>query len=314
MKLLQKGDQGDDVKKLQKLLISKGYDCGFSGIDGVFGIGTYNAVKAFQGSHNLEQTGIVDPATWASLNTNKVHFGFPTLRGGDKGDNVKKLQRALISKGFSCGPNGEDGYFGNDTYLAVKSFQGSYNLKQDGVVGPATWMLLNTKFVRRLPPTLKFGDKGDNVIKLQELLISKGYECGPSGVDGIFGVETVNAVKAFQENHNIGKDGVVGPATWSILATNIISHIPPTLRGGEKNNSVKKLQEMLIAKGYDCGSKGSDGVYGNKTFDAVKAFQRDHNLEQNGIVGPMTWTVLFSAPNKTSLNDIVNDRIKFMRS
>jgi peptidoglycan hydrolase-like protein with peptidoglycan-binding domain len=35
-----------------------------------------------------------------------------------------------------------------------------------------------------------------------------------------------------------------------------------------------------------------DGKYGSHTMDAVKVFQRRHNLEDDGLVGPRTWAAL----------------------
>jgi murein L,D-transpeptidase YcbB/YkuD len=51
-----------------------------------------------------------------------------------KDNNVIKVQQKL---GISA-----DGYFGNNTLDAVKKFQGNNGLKQDGIVGPATWAKL----------------------------------------------------------------------------------------------------------------------------------------------------------------------------
>ncbi|MDS0526629.1 peptidoglycan-binding protein [Clostridium sp. SHJSY1] len=49
-----------------------------------------------------------------------------TLRMGSQGEEVKKLQNLLISKGYSCGPYGADGDFGQGTYdavVALKQYQ-----------------------------------------------------------------------------------------------------------------------------------------------------------------------------------------------
>ena len=69
----------------------------------------------------------------------------------------------------------------------------------------------------------------------------------------------------------------------------------PTLRKGSKGDWVKKLQSELIALGYSCGSKGADGIYGNDTVGAVKAFQKASGLKVDGIAGPKTWEALNAA-------------------
>ena len=64
------------------------------------------------------------------------------------------------------------------------------------------------------------------------------------------------------------------------------------LREGSYNDTVKALQRMLYAMGYDLGSNPIDGDFGSKTDAAVRAFQRKHNLDVDGIVGQDTWTKL----------------------
>jgi hypothetical protein len=66
-------------------------------------------------------------------------------------------------------------------------------------------------------PTLRKGSRGEYVILLQTELTNRGYSCGSSGVDGIFGNGTLAAVKAFQNDHGLTADGIVGPKTWSAL-------------------------------------------------------------------------------------------------
>jgi peptidoglycan L-alanyl-D-glutamate endopeptidase CwlK len=59
-----------------------------------------------------------------------------TLRRGDMGAEVRKLQRELEKRGFPCG--GADGEFGAATEAAVMAFQASEGLLVDGVAGPRT--------------------------------------------------------------------------------------------------------------------------------------------------------------------------------
>jgi Putative peptidoglycan binding domain len=59
-----------------------------------------------------------------------------TLKPGDQGAQVKTLQRALASLGFS--PGKIDGVYGPATQSAVERFQRSEQLTVDGIVGPET--------------------------------------------------------------------------------------------------------------------------------------------------------------------------------
>lgn len=63
--------------------------------------------------------------------------------------------------------------------------------------------------------TLKFGSRGVDVIYLQQRLTSKGYGVGT--IDGIFGVKTLEAVRAFQAENNLVVDGIVGVKTWTAI-------------------------------------------------------------------------------------------------
>lgn len=64
---LQKGDSGDAVKEMQKMLIGCGYSCGKSGVDGSFGGDTEKALLAFQEFYALEADGKYGPASKAKL-------------------------------------------------------------------------------------------------------------------------------------------------------------------------------------------------------------------------------------------------------
>jgi len=57
--------------------------------------------------------------------------------------------------------------------------------------------------------------RGEDVIYLQKQLLILGY--GVGAVDGIFGMKTLEAVKAFQVDNNLSADGIVGPKTWAVL-------------------------------------------------------------------------------------------------
>lgn len=69
----------------------------------------------------------------------------------------------------------------------------------------------------------------------------------------------------------------------------------PTIRRGSKGTDVKEMQTMLYNLGYNLGSYGIDGDFGRATEAAVKEFQRDHKLNQDGVCGPLTWDELEKA-------------------
>lgn len=66
-------------------------------------------------------------------------------------------------------------------------------------------------------PELEKGSTGISVVALQTLLIGYGYSCGAYGADGDFGNATDGAVRKFQQDNNLGVDGIVGAKTWGKL-------------------------------------------------------------------------------------------------
>lgn len=77
--------------------------------------------------------------------------------------------------------------------------------------------------------------------------------------------------------------------TGSILENQTVS-IFNTYSWGSSGSVVTQIQEKLIRWGYMEGS--ADGVYGYKTWTAVKSFQKKNGLTADGIVGTSTLQAL----------------------
>ncbi|KYC44079.1 peptidoglycan-binding protein [Scytonema hofmannii PCC 7110] len=67
---------------------------------------------------------------------------------------------------------------------------------------------------------------------------------------------------------------------------------PSILSRGAQGPEVERLQGELTHLGYDLGSAGVDGIFGEYTEKAVIAFQKDNNITVDGIVGPETGKTL----------------------
>ena len=134
---------------------------------------------------------------------------YPLLSIGARGNFVSLLQFLLMQYGYDLEP---DGIFGMLTDSAVRDFQLKNGLKEDGVVGPASWRTLLC-----LPPfpILKRGSRGAYVTYLQKKLESFLIPVGAT--DGVFGSRTENAVRSFQQQKGLTVDGVVGANTWAAL-------------------------------------------------------------------------------------------------
>ncbi len=136
-------------------------------------------------------------------------------------------------------------------------------------------------------PTLQIGSTGQAVKELETLLAHWGYYFGP--IDGIFGIQVKNAVKAYQHRVFLIEDGIVGSITWQALYSGAPVNMP-ILMNGSSGNAVKVVQNVLKLNGYYFGIV--DGFFGTMTDVAVRHFQLSKGLPQDGIVGYRTWHAL----------------------
>ena len=74
----------------------------------------------------------------------------------------------------------------------------------------------------------------------------------------------------------------------------------PVVQYGSRNAYVTELQNFLMSLGYSVGKKGADGIFGKDTKAGVVAFQADHGLETDGIVGSNTWKCLLDECSKVA--------------
>jgi murein L,D-transpeptidase YcbB/YkuD len=74
--------------------------------------------------------------------------------------------------------------------------------------------------------------------------------------------------------------------TPTTATTTVPSSYPGLLKIGSKGDSVKKLQETLVASGYNISV---DGIYGKQTATAVKDVQQYYGIKVDGVTGQDTW-------------------------
>lgn len=301
-KTLQSGDSNDSVRAMQTRLKSLGYLTGT--VDGSFGDATKAAVIAFQTANGIKADGkagtttlnrlysdaAIAASTLATATPSVSVDGYTTLAEGDTGTAVRNLQQALKNKGYYSGS--VDGSFGSATTAAVIAFQSAQGLRVDGKAGPATQRALYAVSTSKYE-TLRPGDNGTAVRQLQTTLKQKGYYTG--SVDGDYGSGTVSAVKAFQKKMGLTADGIAGETTLTALYSSdaVNSDEYATLRPGDTGTAVRTMQATLYELGYYDGSR--DGVYGETTQDAVRAFQISNKITPvDGIAGNKTLTKLYS--------------------
>jgi peptidoglycan hydrolase-like protein with peptidoglycan-binding domain len=274
---LRVGSSGGNVRTIQTQLnrISRDYPSipKIATTDGVFGIETENAVKAFQRIFNLDPDGIIGKATWykikylyvavanlAELNSEGIRLEdipkqfVSDIKLGDSGNPVRVLQYYLAfvaAYNQAVSAPAIDGVFGQATLASVKEFQGAYGIDQTGIVDEITWN------------------------KLSEVYL-----------------------------------GILASNPPEFLANEPIPYPGTPLTRGSNGENVRILQERLnfIAEYYTNVQRVEPtGYFGDQTVAAVNSFLRDMGLPERGFVGPGTWKLiedtyfsLMSGDQKTS--------------
>ena len=168
---------------------------------------------------------------------------------------------------------------------------------------------------------LRRGAAGPDVVVVQTELnrIGQNYPAIPKiqPVDGVFGQQTEEAVRRFQEIFGLTADGVVGKATWYRLVSlyvgvNRLSELvsegqrmfgipfqaPQAVSEGSPRNQVLMVQYFLsILAQFDplIPFVTLDGIYGPATRQAVRSFQTAQGIPVTGTVDTATWNALYSA-------------------
>ena len=247
--VLRTGSTGSAVEQLQFWLNTLAqYESSIPSltVDGVYGTGTANAVRAFQRKYGLTVDGVVGRVTWTEVydqfrsiqSDNGTPNAYPgtALREGASGQNVRlvqfwlKIARTVYS---SLSNVTVDGKFGSATAAAVRRFQTYFGLTSDGVVGRTTWnklyevyndiankLLSSSLRPGEYPGVLRNGSSGTAVRELQfYLYLMSAYESSiPAiAIDGQFGASTEAAVRAYQRFAGLTVDGIVGRTTWNSL-------------------------------------------------------------------------------------------------
>ncbi len=139
---------------------------------------------------------------------------------------------------------------------------------------------------------IRRGDTGRAVAEVQAMLAAMG-ELAAVPDEPVFDDVTDHAVRAFQQRRGLRADGVVGRDTYTALQAarhalgdRILSYQTKLLVGDD----VAALQERLAELGFDPGR--ADGVFGPRTEEALKAFQRDYGMRPDGVCGPATLRAL----------------------
>jgi cell wall-associated NlpC family hydrolase len=131
--------------------------------------------------------------------------------------------------------------------------------------------------------TIRTGTSGSQARAAQCLLHNAGYSVR---ADGSFSSADASQLKRFQARHHIAASGTVNASSWTALLSR---GSRPTLHYGQRNASVKRLQQSLTASGRRVPSTG---YFGPITRNAVKSLQRTRHLSVSGVAGTSVWRAL----------------------
>ena len=255
---VSKGDDGDDIARIQQRLYELGYLAEASSVTGHFGDETEQAVIKLQSVNGLSQDGAVGKETVNLLYSDEVKANFVSF--GEESPIVMKAQQRLKELGYYTGE--ADGKFGNDTMEALRNFQSFNDQVVDGYLGPSTRQALESPDA--VPFALRVGDENSAVTSIQQKLASLGY-LNSSNVTGYYGSITEAAVKDFQRVNGLSQDGAVGAQTMAKLESddakskprNTSSTRATTRRAGSSNSSGGSSSTRATTRAASVGSGGA---------------------------------------------------------
>ena len=157
---------------------------------------------------------------------------------------------------------------------------------------------------------LRLGLRGVAVLELRHRLVQLGFlsvglDAIPDGVNAItnagegrpldcFDADVDRAIRSFQQQRGLRIDGVVDAETYRALdearwrlGDRMLSY---AVRHPYVGDDVAGLQQRLLEMGFDCGR--ADGVFGPRTENALRDFQRNVGLPADGTCGPASLRAL----------------------
>jgi len=236
----------------------------------------------------------------------------------EQGDNVTKYAAYLDSiAGFYNGP--KNGFAWCDVfvdYLFVKSFGADVGRRMvcQPLQSAGAGCLYSAQYYKQAGRWVTYPQPGDQIFF--------SYAPGEYSHTGIVESVANGMVNTIEGNtsdmvarrsYPLSSSSIVGYGrpNWDLVAessaddfydvsidvqdTASSGYVTVVYRKGSTGTAVREYQEKLQRLGYDLGRWGADGDFGADTYNAVVKFQRDHGLDADGEIGPMTMEAIDQA-------------------
>lgn len=202
---------------------------------------------------------------------------------------IRALQHSLMQGGYAV--DAADGVWGPRTTAAVREFQRIKGLNPTGRADRQTLAALGVTANGTMQPTpiraRKPADLARATIRaVQQALDKHGLKIGPA--DGVWGERTVSAIGNFQRARGMPASGELDAHTLAALG--LLpggSERPATSRPGQLLGAadldpaaIRMIQQSLSQRGMDIGTP--DGLWGDRTVNALRDFQRSQGIEPTG--------------------------------
>lgn len=289
--------KGADALRVQRRLIRLNYLNDTP--DGIIGINSENAIKAFQLEHDLNPTGVADQTTQKLLFSDKAIVSnrpvYNQLYLGIASEDVKAVQKQLRLLGFTN--RKVNGTYDQQTQEAVKLYETylhQLDMMQQGIspIAPDSTMIpdviLEQQGTVQGDPEMNPYEVGEYPKETPLASLVPDASLAPSAQP------TAAPADSFTPT------GIMTAAMQERMLEEGVQVYMMTLQRGDSGEQVRRIQRRLYSLGY-LTANGVDGVFGRGTETAVKSFQRRNKLSETGIADLAFQSTIFSEDALRSL-------------
>lgn len=294
------------IRRLQQKLIDLGFLDGKA--DGAYGAKTYDAVLACQKhmaaqGHEVKTDGEAEAVMQGILFGTEYSSYLQDVHSGDESGEVRRIERRLRQLGYMDAA--ADKVFDEYAVECLKAFQLNAGLEASGIADKAAFDALFSESALQAEHyvlhSVRMGEKSVMVEYAQDALIRMGfYDHYTGAASGEYDEQTEDAlnllydylsrydsryVETFAEMQSLS-----AAAVRTLMTADMVVYTAK-IDDQSEPNEIARVQRRLRTLFYDVDA---DGVYGESTTEAIKAFQTENGLDATGVADRGTQMKLFS--------------------